>query len=381
MANTPNDIEVKNIPLLGSIATNDTIVGERTPGTTVRFTYNSSANGFINPGTAGQLAYYGANGNTVSGLTTLNSAALLANSSGVLTWTAYTGTGLPVLNTSPTFVTPILGTPTSGNIGNCTGAPALTLTSCTGLPIAGITGLGTGVGAALASAVTGTGNLAMSTSPSFTTPILGTPTSGNLGNCTGSPALTLTNATGLPIAGITGLGTGVGTFLATPSSANLLSALTTKTGTGSAVFGTSPTINTPNIVGVTNASNASAGSVGEVLSNSTVTGAITSNTFTNVTSLSLTAGDWDVFGALVTGPAGTTTISFVSLCLNTVSATATYPESILPYSVAAGQVVGVVAPTMRINVSSTTTVYLVGYITYGVSTLTTNAYIYARRAR
>jgi hypothetical protein len=41
---------------------------------------------------------------------------------------------------------------------------------------------------------------------------------------------------------VSGLGTGVATFLATPSSANLLAALTTKTGTGSAVFGTSPTL-------------------------------------------------------------------------------------------------------------------------------------------
>ena len=50
------------------------------------------------------------------------------------------------------------------------------------------------------------------------------------------------NATTAPLSGITGLGTGVGTFLGTPSSANLLAALTTKTGTGNNVFGTSPTI-------------------------------------------------------------------------------------------------------------------------------------------
>jgi hypothetical protein len=59
-------------------------------------------------------------------------------------------------------------------------------------------------------------------------------------------SVTLTNATGLPIAtGVSGLGTGVATFLATPSSANLRSALTDETGTGSAVFATSPTLVTP----------------------------------------------------------------------------------------------------------------------------------------
>lgn len=69
----------------------------------------------------------------------------------------------------------------------------------------------------------------------FVAPALGTPASG-----------TLTNATGLPIStGVSGLGTGVATFLATPSSANLASALTDETGSGVAVFGTAPTISNP----------------------------------------------------------------------------------------------------------------------------------------
>jgi hypothetical protein len=118
------------------------------------------------------------------------------------------------------------------------------------LPVAnggtGITSLGTGVAtflgtpssANLAAAVTdetGTGALVFANTPTLVTPILGTPTSA-----------TLTNATGLPIAsGVSGLGTGVATFLATPSSANLIAALTDETGTGSAVFANSPTLVTP----------------------------------------------------------------------------------------------------------------------------------------
>lgn len=93
---------------------------------------------------------------------------------------------------------------------------------------------------------TGTGTvLALATSPTFVTPALGTPSSG-----------TLTNATGLPVAsGISGLGTGIATWLATPSSANLLTAVTDETGTGVAVFGTAPTFTTnltsPKIIGGT----------------------------------------------------------------------------------------------------------------------------------
>ncbi len=61
------------------------------------------------------------------------------------------------------------------------------------------------------------------------------------------PSLTLGAA--LPVAsggtGITSFGTGVATFLGTPSSANLAAAVTDETGTGSLVFATSPTFVTP----------------------------------------------------------------------------------------------------------------------------------------
>jgi len=51
--------------------------------------------------------------------------------------------------------------------------------------------------------------------------------------------------------GITSLGTGVATWLGTPSSANLAAAVTDETGSGALVFGTTPTIATPFITGDT----------------------------------------------------------------------------------------------------------------------------------
>jgi hypothetical protein len=84
---------------------------------------------------------------------------------------------------------------------------------------------------------TGSGALVFGTSPTLVTPVLGTPTSGTLTNCTGLPIST----------GVSGLGTGVAAFLGTPSSANLATAVTDETGSGALVFGTSPTIATPTL--------------------------------------------------------------------------------------------------------------------------------------
>jgi len=78
-------------------------------------------------------------------------------------------------------------------------------------------------------------NALLFTNATLVAPALGTPASGVLTNCTGLPVAT----------GVSGLGTGVATFLATPSSANLRTALTDETGTGSAVFATTPTLVTP----------------------------------------------------------------------------------------------------------------------------------------
>lgn len=92
--------------------------------------------------------------------------------------------------------------------------------------------------------VTGTGNAVFADGPTFTVPVLGTPASGTLTNCTGLPIST----------GIAGLAAGVAAFLATPTSALLAAAVTDETGSGALVFANTPTLVTPNIGAATGTS-------------------------------------------------------------------------------------------------------------------------------
>lgn len=127
---------------------------------------------------------------------------------------------------------------------------------------------------------TGSGSVVLSTSPTLVTPILGTPQSGTLTSCTGLPIST----------GVSGLGSNVATFLATPSSANLAAAVTDETGSGALVFGTSPTITTGTYTGLRETKTApsiSAGTLTLVCSTGNVfavslNASITTLTFTNV---------------------------------------------------------------------------------------------------
>lgn len=156
--------------------------------------------------------------------------------------TGVTGTGLFVGATSPSLVTPVLGTPSSGTLSSCTGyaqsaltglgtgistalginigtagSPVVnggalgtpssgTLTSCTGLPIAGTTGYGTGVATALAANVTGSGGIALVTSPTFVTPVLGAASATSI-NFGGSSLSTYVTGTFVPVLTSSGGGT------------------------------------------------------------------------------------------------------------------------------------------------------------------------------
>jgi len=99
----------------------------------------------------------------------------------------------------------------------------------------------------------GAGTQTLQAAATAGTPVVTLPdTTGTLivtGGDFGTPsAIVLTNGTGLPVStGVSGLGTGVATFLGTPSSANLISAMTDETGSGLVVFNNTPALTNPTV--------------------------------------------------------------------------------------------------------------------------------------
>lgn len=172
-------------------------------------------------------------------------------------------------------------------------------------------------------------------------------------------------------------------FAAT-TSAQLAGVLTDETGTGAAVFGTSPTITTPNIVGVTSGANAAAGSVGDTGVVSNLTGvSMTSTVGTNCASAILPAGDWDVSGVIRFVPAATSTVASIQAGITSTSATlaGVGTQSTFQGSLLTGVFQELSTPTVRKLLTTSTTVYLAGIANFGVSTLTCSGVIYPRLRR
>lgn len=132
--------------------------------------------------------------------------------------------------------------------------------------------------------------------------------------------------------------------------------------------------------GTSTNSSAIAGSVGEYISNSATITTITANTQTNLTSISLTAGDWDVSGSYTTAPAAGTTTNYSQGGISTTSAALPANNTFGGARIATTSS-GYPVPTTRISISATTTVYLVGLVQFATSTMNMTGYISARRVR
>lgn len=290
-----------------------------------------------------------------------------------------TGTGLLVLQTSPTLITPTLGVAIATSIRLPTSSGGILDTN--GNPVLQVQ--------AIASSVNffSMNNNATGSFPTISS--VGSDSNiafGITSKGTGSIMLN-GNSNGQALAIFTG-GTSLVNQLTFNASSTFLPVSIAATGTDTNIYlnllskGNAGV----NIQGVTDGSGALAGVVGQIVQSVIASGAavsLTTNVVANITSISLTAGDWDVWGNISFIPGGAT-LGPTDGWINTVSATV--PNS----SLYAGDQITVVAPTaargycvpgQHFTLMSTTTLFLSCVASFSVAAQTVCGGIYARRRR
>lgn len=133
--------------------------------------------------------------------------------------------------------------------------------------------------------------------------------------------------------------------------------------------------------GTTTNDDALAGQVGEYVSAAAAPVSVSSGTPGNITSISLTAGDWEISGTVTWQASGGSVMTTVALSINTVSATLGGAESILQTTFTANGVAMLWAGPSRFSLSGTTTIYLVELVGFTGGAVNANGTIAARRIR
>ena len=187
-------------------------------------------------------------------------------------------------------------------------------------------------------------------------PTIVSATTGNLSQTTSSTKLSFVPSTGV--------------LTATQISASQITS-----STGNVIFSTSGT----GIQGTTTNDNANSGVVGQYIDSSALNVTVGTSA-TTVTSISLTAGDWDISGCnYYSGTANNYLIACISTTANS-TAGYVYGKTFVAGTIYPTAGVGVATlPRSRVSITSTTTYYLIGFVDLTSSTV--NGYISARRMR
>jgi len=142
------------------------------------------------------------------------------------------------------------------------------------------------------------------------------------------------------------------------------------------------------MTGVTDGSNSAAGQVGEFVTSQVLIASavsLTTDTPKNVTSISLTAGDWNVYGFVGFAPAASTSLTHTSGSISQVTNTldVTAQQALTTPAIVPGATLewSNTLPEARISLTATTTIYLVAHAIFTVSTLGAYGTISARRMR
>jgi len=298
----------------------------------------ASGKSFYINGTAVLSATALGNGISVTATTNANLTGVITSVGNATSIASQTGTGSKfVMDTSPTLITPVLGTPTSGTLTNCT-FPTLnqntTGSAATVTTNANLTGVITSVGNATSiAAQTGTGTtFVMSTSPTLVTPTIGAATATSLNKITvTAPATgaTLTIAEGATLtasatASVSGTNTGDNATNTTYSSL-----VSNATHTGDATGSTALTVV----------------KINGVLMSGLGTGILKNTTTTGVPSIATAGTDYVVpSGALGTPTSGTlTNCTFPTLNQNTSGSAASLSATLAVTSGGTGQITATAA--------------------------------------
>ena len=371
----------------------------------------TGGNGLISFGNAGGAAATALNFNingsqyafpvTVGGITGPGSTTI----GHLVTWNNATGT--LVADTTQVTLAQLPSIATATVLCNLTGGTT-TPTACTSLPSAvqtGITGLGTvtagtwqattigvayggtGLTAGISGGVlafTGTGTLASSAALTANAPVIGggAGAAPGVGSRSGNTT-TFATTTGALVSGHAATFDASGNILdggaapVTPATAPLVVTTGNMTHSGG------------NLPATATNDSATTGNLGEYQSSSVAQGSavsLSTNTPTNITSVSLTAGDWDCRGSLARNPAATTSFTSWKSSLNTLSATdgslaaGTMSQQSLAANVVVGNFSQIVGP-VRFSLAVTSTVYMIADDTFTVSTNAGYGLLACRRVR
>ena len=318
--------------------------------------------------------------NSRTGAITLTSADLTAAGGALTASPAFTGA-------------PTAPTPAGGSNSTAIATTAFVAGAISGIA-AGVSSFNTRIGAVTLTSgdLTAAGGAPLA-SPGFTgiptapTATLGTNTTqlattafvlANIGSGAGVTSFnTRTGAITLTGADITAAG---GALLAGPTFTGVPAAPTAAPGTSSTQLATTAFVQ----AGVVNGSNAPSGQIGEVVTAQQLTNvALTNGTPANITSISLTAGDWDVDGLiymLCSAAALGNVNASVSLTSATLGAVGTPARAQINITTT-GNSVCMPTGRLRVNVSTTTTVYLVAQASFSSGTCNGQGTIQARRMR
>jgi hypothetical protein len=359
--------------------------------------------------TINQLLYSSA-ANTITGLATLASGVLVTSAGGVPSISTTLPAGLTIPGYQPT-ITPAALTKTDDTNVTLTlgGTPTTALLQATSLTLGWTGQLGLTRGGTAASLTANVGGIVYSTASALAI-LAGTATANQIVMSGSSAAPAWSTATYPATTTINQIlyssAANTVTGIATVNSAGLLTngsgvpAWVAATGTGAPVLATSPTLVTPNlgaatatsmafspttggIIGTATNDNAAAGKVGEFVSSVITSNTVTINTTTatDITSISLTAGDWDVWGNIIY----TISVGVSAFYAWTNTASATPVDGSLANNVTTTTAIltsgGIQAPYRRISIASTTSVFLTAFAIFASGTVKGGGGIFARRVR